>query len=93
MSPEMQKELEKQVTKQLEKGLISPSESAWGAPVLIVLKKPLPDGSFGGWRLCVDFRHCENGKEFCKSACPRCIAVIPILQIYMISCNNEIRRL
>jgi hypothetical protein len=44
------KELKKQVEGLLEKGLIRPSASPWGAPVLLVKKK---DQSM---RLCIDYR-------------------------------------
>jgi hypothetical protein len=43
-------ELKKQIEELLEKGLIRPSSSPWGAPVLFVSKK---DGSR---RICVDYR-------------------------------------
>jgi len=43
-------ELKKQLQELLDKGLIQPSVSPWGAPVLFVRKK---DGSL---RLCIDYR-------------------------------------
>jgi len=43
-------ELKKQLQELLDKGLIRPSVSSWGAPVLFVRKK---DGSL---RLCIDYR-------------------------------------
>jgi transposase InsO family protein len=49
-SPKELKELQEQLAKLKEKGLIEPSHSPWGAPVLFVRKK---DGSM---RLCVDYR-------------------------------------
>ena len=48
MAPMELRELKKQLEKLLRKGLIRPSTSPWGAPVLFVKKK---DGSL---RLCVD---------------------------------------
>ncbi|KAJ9538121.1 hypothetical protein OSB04_030854 [Centaurea solstitialis] len=48
-SSEMQ-ELSNQLQELLDKGLIRPSSSPWGAPVLFVKKK---DGSF---RMCIDYR-------------------------------------
>ena len=42
-------ELKKQIKELLDKGLIRPSASPWGAPVLLVKKK---DGS---QRLCIDY--------------------------------------
>jgi len=43
-------ELKKQLQELLDKGLIQPSVSPWGAPILFVRKK---DGSL---RLCIDYR-------------------------------------
>lgn len=43
-------EQEKQISELLAKGLVRPSHSPWGAPVLFVQKH---DGS---WRMCVDYR-------------------------------------
>ena len=50
MSPSELVELKKQLEELLEKQLIRPSVSPWGAPILLVKKK---DGSF---RLCVNYR-------------------------------------
>jgi len=50
MAPKKLEELKKQLQELLDKGLIQPSVSPWGAPVLFVKKK---DGSF---RLCIDYR-------------------------------------
>jgi hypothetical protein len=49
-SPAEQAEIEKQVRAMLEQGLVEPSTSPYGAPVLLVKK---PDGS---WRFCIDYR-------------------------------------
>jgi len=48
-------ELKKQLQELLDKGLIQPSVSPWGAPVLFVRKK---DGrkKDGSLRLCIDYR-------------------------------------
>lgn len=43
-------ELKKQLTELIEKGLIQPSKSPWGAPVLFVPKAD------GGQRMCIDYR-------------------------------------
>jgi len=50
MAPTKLVELKKQLQELLHKGLIQPSVSPWGAPVLFVRKK---DGSL---RLCIDYR-------------------------------------
>ena len=47
-------ELKKQIQDLLDKGLIRPSASPWGAPVLLVKKK---DGS---QRLCIDYRELNH---------------------------------
>lgn len=43
------------IQEQLDKGVIKPSISPWSAPVVIVPKKPGPDGVIS-YRMCVDFR-------------------------------------
>ena len=48
-TPELQ-ELKMQLKELLDLGLIRPSVSLWGAPVIFIRKK---DGS---WRLCIDYR-------------------------------------
>nr|KYP36184.1 Transposon Ty3-G Gag-Pol polyprotein [Cajanus cajan] len=50
MAPAELSELKKQVEELLEKQMIRPSVSLWGAPMLLVKKKD------GGVRLCVDYR-------------------------------------
>lgn len=50
LTPELQKELETQLTAMLEAGVLQPSKSAWGAAPVFVKKKD------GGWRLCLDYR-------------------------------------
>ncbi|KAL8123838.1 hypothetical protein AgCh_011729 [Apium graveolens] len=50
MTPVEMKELAKQLQKLLDKGIIRPSVSPWGAPLLFVKKK---DGSM---RLCINYR-------------------------------------
>ena len=50
MAPTELKELKEQLQELLDKGLIRPSNSPWGAPVLFVKKK---DGTM---RMCIDYR-------------------------------------
>ncbi|KAF5774952.1 putative nucleotidyltransferase, Ribonuclease H [Helianthus annuus] len=50
LAPSEMRELSSQLQELLDKGLIRPSTSPWGAPVLFVKKK---DGSF---RMCIDYR-------------------------------------
>ena len=47
-------ELKKQIQELLDEGLIRPSASSWGAPVLLVKKK---DGS---QHLCIDYRELNH---------------------------------
>lgn len=54
LSQEHRVEQENQIRTLLEKGLIRPSASAWGSPVLFVAK---PGGK---WRMCVDYRMLNN---------------------------------
>ena len=54
MAPAELKELQEQLSELLDKGLIHPSHSPWGAPVLFVKKK---DGSM---RMCIDYRALNN---------------------------------
>lgn len=55
MSQDELQELEKQLTDLLNRGLIQPSTSPYGAPVLFVKKKE-PDGTWSGLRMCIDYR-------------------------------------
>jgi Reverse transcriptase (RNA-dependent DNA polymerase) len=50
LSPAEMDELKKQLSLLLEKGLVRPSVSPWGAPVLFAPKKD------GGLRMCLDYR-------------------------------------
>ena len=50
MSPAEKVEMERQITEGLRQGIIEPSTSPYGAPVLFVTKKD------GGLRMCVDYR-------------------------------------
>jgi hypothetical protein len=54
--PESQKEeIERQVEQLVEEGIVTPSESPWNSPLLIVPKRAGPDGK-PKWRMVVDFR-------------------------------------
>lgn len=50
LSPQEQDEVQRQVEDLISKGLIQPSASPWGAPVLFAAKKD------GGLRMCIDYR-------------------------------------
>ena len=65
MSPSELVELKKQLEELLEKGLIRPSGSPWGSPVLFVKKK---DGSL---RLCIDYRQLNKVTVKNKYPLPR----------------------
>lgn len=57
MSPLELDELKKQIKELLALGLIQPSTSPWGAPVLFVRKKPDPGSNEPGkLRMCIDYR-------------------------------------
>jgi hypothetical protein len=60
-TPELQ-ELKMQLKELLDLGLIRPSVSPWGAPVIFIQKK---DGS---WRLCIDY--CQLNKATIKNQYP-----------------------
>ena len=65
MAPAELAELKKQLQQLLDKGLIQPSVSRWGAPVLFVRKK---DGSL---RLCIDYRELNSVTVKNKYPLPR----------------------
>lgn len=50
-SPNLKSEIEKQIKEMLRTGIISPSNSAFASPIIMVKKKNQ------SWRLCVDYRH------------------------------------
>ncbi|XP_076933094.1 uncharacterized protein LOC143598882 [Bidens hawaiensis] len=54
LAPTELKELKKQLDELLEKGIIRPSSSPWGAPILFVKNK---DGSM---RMCIDYRELKK---------------------------------
>jgi hypothetical protein len=53
--PEAQQEIKRQVSQMLEEGIITPSNSGWNFPLLVVPKKIDASGK-RKWRICVDFR-------------------------------------
>jgi len=57
-SPEAKREIEKQVNKMLEAKLVSPSNSVWSSPVILVKKKtPLNSPNAPPeYRMCIDYR-------------------------------------
>jgi len=65
MAPAELAELKQQLQELLDKGLIQPSVSPWGAPVLFVRKK---DGSL---RLCIDYRELNRVTVKNKYPLPR----------------------
>ena len=65
MAPAELVELKKQLQELLDKGLIQPSVSPWGAPVLVVRKK---DGSL---RFCIDYRELNRVTVKNKYPLPR----------------------
>ena len=65
MAPAELTELKTQLQELLDKGLIQPSVSPWGAPVLFVKKK---DGSL---RLCIDYRELNQVTVKNKYPLPR----------------------
>ena len=65
MAPVELQELKQQVQELLDQGLVRPSVSPWGAPVLLVKKKD------GGMRLCVDYRELNRVTVKNKYPLPR----------------------
>jgi hypothetical protein len=54
--PEVQQEeIKRQITQMLEEDIITPSNSGWNFPLLVVPKKLDALGK-GKWRICIDFR-------------------------------------
>ncbi|XP_078148594.1 uncharacterized protein LOC144544050 [Carex rostrata] len=74
MAPAELKELKVQLEEMLEKGLIRPSTSPWGAPVLFVRKK---DGTL---RLCIDYRELNKVTVKNKYPLPRIDDIFDQLQ-------------
>ncbi|KAG1037188.1 hypothetical protein G6F43_012913 [Rhizopus delemar] len=65
MSPRELDELQKQLKELMDVGLIRPSSSPWGAPVLFVRKK---DGSL---RMCIDYRAINSLTKRINTPLPR----------------------
>ena len=57
MNPEELVELKKQLADMLSKGLVRPSASPWGSPIIFVDKRD------GTTRLCVDYRKLNDRSE------------------------------
>jgi hypothetical protein len=73
LSPEEKEECEKQVKDLLEKGLVQPSNSPWGAPILFV---PKPNGKL---RMCCDFRMLNRATIKNKFPMPRIDDLLDVL--------------
>lgn len=58
MTPEMSRELDRQIQALVERGFVQPSDAAIGAPVIFA-KKRESDGGWS-WRLCIDHRILPN---------------------------------
>jgi hypothetical protein len=72
MSPMELDELQKQLKELLQLGLIRPSTSPWGAPVLFVRKKPEPNSNKpGALRMCIDYRMLNKVTIKNSSSLPR----------------------
>lgn len=63
-------EMERQIQTLLSDGLIEPSNSPWRAPVLMVQKKPDPDGTVN-YRMCIDFRALNQATKIDRYPIPR----------------------
>ena len=65
LNPQMKKALKDQVDKWMAEGIIRPSRSPWGSPVVLVLKKT------GDIRVCVDYRVLNSYTESDAYPLPR----------------------
>lgn len=57
LGPEKEAEVGRQVKELSEQGLITPSNSAWSSPVVLVKRKD------GNWRFCIDYRQLNSVTE------------------------------
>eukprot|EP00768_Dysnectes_brevis_P004041 gnl/Dysnectes_brevis/286_a319_964.p1 GENE.gnl/Dysnectes_brevis/286_a319_964~~gnl/Dysnectes_brevis/286_a319_964.p1 ORF type:complete len:2293 (+),score=342.59 gnl/Dysnectes_brevis/286_a319_964:75-6953(+) len=73
LDPARRQALAKTIKKWLRLGIIQPSTSAWGFPVVMVKKK---DGS---WRVCVDFRRLNALTETEHFPLPRAMELLDLL--------------
>ncbi|GJX44865.1 putative reverse transcriptase domain-containing protein [Tanacetum coccineum] len=70
LAPSELEELLEQLKEHQEKGLIQPSSSPWGAPVLFVKKK------YGSFRMCIDYRELNVDLQF------SIVIPLPRIEIY-----------
>jgi len=66
----LRQQMQAQVKKMLDKGVITPSNSPWSAPAILVPKKS-PDG-IHKYRFCVDFRELNSVTKFDFYPLPLC---------------------
>jgi hypothetical protein len=74
LSPAEMEELKAQLAVLLEKGLVRPSTSPWGAPVIFAPKAD------GGLRMCLDYRALNKGTIKDKNTIPRVDEILDRLQ-------------
>nr|GFA06548.1 putative reverse transcriptase domain-containing protein [Tanacetum cinerariifolium] len=88
LAPSGMKDLSEQLEELSDKGVIRPSSSPWGAPVLFIKKK---DGSF---RMCIDYRELNKlkyglvGEIPGRPCCNEKIVRVPTGNETWIICSN-----
>ena len=83
LSPHMRPEVDKCVTDLLEHGIISPSESPWASPIVMVLK---PSGK---WRFCLDYREINKVTRVDAWPLPRIDESLEALQGNTLFCKLD----